>query len=116
MGNGMWNMAEEIVWALCSLILASLCIVALRRGSYSVYEKQALYITIVICLGFFLGVLVMDIPVYAKRGGTEAEGSMQKCRASASWEDWHEEIPWITAYFLIGVWATIGVARVGTWT
>ena len=41
-----------------------------------------------------------------------AEGMVDVCRrwtVSYRWEDWRNEVPWMSLYFTFGVWSSIGL-------
>jgi hypothetical protein len=72
----------------------------------------------VIYLGFMVNV---DVPMYLSRWQAAGAGSLplaeglrtllERCVARHEWEVWREDVPWLTLYFTVAVWASIALAH-----
>lgn len=119
-----FNATEESLWAvlgLSNLITFSYIYYNLiNRNDLSPklnHIKFICPIIIVSCLFYVLFMVLHDVPMYIKRHRdktnkplTFIEGikKLSQCnKVSKSYNDWKEEIPWLTLYFTLAVWATI---------
>ena len=68
---------------------------------------------------------LVDVPMYFARWRSEQARGVATPNALSvlvdarirsvvtfRWEDWRAEIPWMTLYFSVGVWVSIGLMRV----
>lgn len=107
--------AENSLWGLAAaLVIAGMLIIGphqLESVYFSVIAGGALYVAF-ICF--------YDVPMYWARwraeqaGGARylsiAEGIAEVRRrwiVSYRWEDWKDEVPWMTLYFTFGVWSSV---------
>lgn len=121
--NHFWHGMEEFAWVVM-ILLAAGCFVAgyaYLDGAYQVL----MIIGLLSCLGSAYIMLFIDIPMYffrtqdgAKSGLqylTVEEGfqdAMSRRVQTSDWEVWKKEALWITPYFTVGVWLSIGMMLV----
>jgi hypothetical protein len=86
----------------------------------------ALYaVTIVGGLAYVLFIFVYDVPMYWSRWLADEAGGRRylslgegiadvrgRWAESYRWEDWRNEIPWMSLYFTFGVWSSISLIHV----
>jgi hypothetical protein len=120
--NFIGSVFEESTWAITATLLTISLIALWRRHPPMRTRFLAVSILLVsIYVGFMS---LVDVPMYharwvadTARGAhylTVAEGwrdSQDRRVFTRRWEDWHEEIPWMSLYFSAGVW--ISLALVG---
>lgn len=111
--------AENSLWGLAAaLVVAGMLVLGPHRpgGLYSpVIAGGALYVAFI---------FVYDVPMYWSRWRLDqahgheylsvAGGMADICRrrtVSRRWEDWRNEIPWMSLYFTCGVWSSIWLVR-----
>jgi hypothetical protein len=117
------NMIEESLWAV-SAALIIIAGVALWRRSRSALPA---YPAAIVLFGtaYFLYMCLVDVPMYATRWQEdEANGRAylsldqglwdvgSRWKVTHSWEQWSEEIPWMSLYFSLGVWASLTLVHV----
>lgn len=119
-----FNAIEESLWAILGtsklIIFSYLYYNLINRTNLSPklnHIKFICPIIIIFSLCYVLFMVFHDVPMYIKRHKdkknkplTFIEGlkKLSKCdKVSKSYNDWKEEIPWLTLYFTFAVWATI---------
>lgn len=119
--NHLWHGAEEVLWGLGMILLATVFILALPgEGLY----KTLLPLGILGCGAGAFVMLVLDVPMYFKRRRqaikSEApvlgilEGvkdAIARREATGQWSVWKHEVAWMTPYFSACVWLSIA----GVW-
>ena len=107
--------AENSLWGLSAALVVAAMLAAGPRESTAFYSQViaggALYVAFI---------FVYDVPMYwarwradralARNYLTVAGGWTDACRhpvVSYRWEDWKNEIPWMSLYFTFGVWSSI---------
>ena len=114
------HVVEELLWTLAFMIMA----VALA-GCW-VYSDGLLRVIIAIgitsCAAAALLISVVDVPMYISRwyrhrrakhkylplyGGFK--DTLARRHSTNSWRIWRCEVPWMTLYFSVGVWLSIGM-------
>jgi len=107
--------AENSLWGLAAaLVVAGLLVIGPQR-------LPALY-PLIIAGGviYVVFIVVYDVPMYWARWRTDqasgreyssiAAGMVDVCRrwtVSYRWEDWSDEVAWMSLYFTFGVWSSI---------
>ena len=114
---------ENSLWGLsAALIVASLISIAPRWPSGG---RPLLAVWIVTGLAYVVFMFVVDVPMYWSRWIADeanardylsiAQGIVDasSCKLESSrWEDWRNEVAWMTLYFSGGVWASISLILV----
>jgi hypothetical protein len=106
---------ENSLWGLsAALVVTGMLVIGPHR-------LPALYPpTIVGGAAYVAYIFVYDVPMYwsrwlvdqanGRRYLTVADGMVDVCRrwtVSYRWEDWRNEVPWMSLYFTFGVWSSI---------
>jgi hypothetical protein len=87
------------------------------------YQLAALYPPMIAGGAAYVAyIFVYDVPMYWSRWLVDqangrrylsiADGMVDVCRrwtVSYRWEDWRNEVPWMSLYFTFGVWSSIGL-------
>ena len=106
---------ENSLWGLsAALAVAGMLVIGPHRPA-------TLYAPLIICGAAYLAFIVIyDVPMYWSRWLVDrangrkylslADGMVDVCRrwtVSYRWEDWRNEVPWMSLYFSFGVWSSI---------
>jgi hypothetical protein len=116
------NAFEESTWALVSaLIVTGL---ALSWSSHRGRLRHVLGVGIFLNLSYFVFMCMVDVPMYLSRWrADEAAGKVylsllagvrdasHRWVATRSWQEWRDEIPWMSLYFSVGVWVSLALVR-----
>lgn len=121
--NHFWHGVEELAWVLM-IFLAAGCFLAGFVTLDGIYQVL-MGVGLLSCLGSAYIMLFIDIPMYLsrKKDGSRLgikylsipEGvndALSRRVQTSDWEVWKKEALWITPYFTIGVWLSIGMALV----
>jgi|SRR5579862_1360768 len=109
---------ENSLWGLsAALVVASLLVIGPHR-LVALYSPM-----IALCIGgaaYVAFIFFYDVPMYWSRWLADqaqgrqylsvADGMVEVCRrwtVSYRWEDWRNEVPWMSLYFTLGVWSSI---------
>jgi hypothetical protein len=116
------SVIEESTWAVTSSLM-TLVLVALwwRRSEV---RRPFVGAAIVLNAAYIMFMSTVDVPMYAARVRADAATGKtfltigQGVRDSASrrvvtrrWEDWSDEMPWMSLYFSAGVWISLSLIR-----
>jgi hypothetical protein len=116
------SVIEESTWAMTSSLM-TLVLVALwwRRSEV---RRPFVGAAIVLNAAYIMFMSTVDVPMYAARVRADAATGKtfltigQGVRDSASrrvvtrrWEDWSDEMPWMSLYFSAGVWISLSLIR-----
>jgi hypothetical protein len=120
--NYLGNAFEESTWALVSaLIVLGLALSwSQHRGRLRHFVSLGIFLN----LSYFVFMCLVDVPMYLSRWhGDEAQGktylslaqgvydASHRWVATLSYQEWRDEIPWMSLYFSVGVWVSIALAR-----
>jgi hypothetical protein len=116
------SVIEESTWAITSSLM-TLTLVALWWRRREV-RRPFLGAAIVLNAAYVMFMATVDVPMYAARvradtaSGkpylTVTEGvvdSASRRVVTRSWDDWKDEMPWMTLYFSAGVWISLSLIR-----
>jgi hypothetical protein len=121
--NHLGHAIEEILW---TSMVAILCV---GYAASLFHIEGPLQLTsavgIVACGGAAILMSAIDVPMYVarwrrgKRDGIRylslaggLRDTLTRRHATRRWSDWRGEVPWMTLYFSIGVWLSIGLSLV----
>lgn len=118
--NYLGNVLEESLWALAASLLLA--------GGFSLYPRARALVkaTLGACMVFaaaYVAFMVrVDVPMYLARWradtaagrrylslGEGLQDLLTRWVPTWRWGDWHDEIPWMTLYFSLAVWMSIGL-------
>lgn len=116
------NAIEQSLWTFTAALTAIALFVVWRRseGTQRVFMGSA----IAACTGFVAFMCTVDVPMYLSRWrADELSGRTyftlldglrdvsQRWVVTHSYQDWREEIAWMTLYFSIAVWISLGLVH-----
>jgi hypothetical protein len=120
--NYIGNTVEESTWTLTATMV-TLCNLVLWRRATGRW-RTGLFAASVLGVGYVLFMCNVDVPMYATRWLADTASHREYFSIAAglhdvtsrwvvtgAWQDWHEEMPWMSLYFSVAVWASIVVAR-----
>jgi len=123
--NFIGSVVEESTWAVTSA-LATVGLGALLPH-YRGARRRFLAVAMALNVAYIVFMCAVDVPMYFGRwrrdqaaGGrylTVAEGwadAQNRRIVTHRWEDWRQEIPWMSLYFSAGVWISLGLAQATT--
>ncbi len=115
------NMVEESLWGVAgALVLVAL--LSLRRGAEPRW-RRGLTIASVAVLGYVLYMALVDVPMYFGRWRADEQAGREyfglrdgiadsmRWVVTHRWEDWRPEVLWLSLYFTLGVWISLGLVR-----
>ena len=94
---------EESLWALAATSL-SLGLLQIKNQPYISVKRWCL-IAAAAGLIYAIYMASIDVPMYWTRWLSDASHRWQ---VSMHWSDWQSEIVWMSIYFSVGVWFSIG--------
>ena len=116
------NAMEQSIWTLTAAMLATALFFQWRRASGML--SYFLAASMIACAGFVAFMCTVDVPMYLSRYLLdETQGRPYLSLAQGlqdvslrwvvthSWQEWHEEIAWMTLYFSVAVWTSIALPR-----
>lgn len=116
------NVIEESIWATSVLLLSIGALTILPRASPRL--KPWLIAGALVGAGYFAFMARVDVPMYFTRWRADAaagktyltilEGvrdAATRWRASGDFSEWRTEIPWMSLYFSVAVWISVGLTR-----
>lgn len=117
--NPLLHAIENSLWTLAAaLALAAFLDLRQRAEGRVARFLEAASLGAVIYLGFMV---IVDVPMYLSRWQAAGAGSLplaeglrtllERCIAQHEWEVWREDVPWLTLYFTVAVWASIALAH-----
>ena len=118
--NYLGNTVEESLWALTYLIIG-LSLLNLLKSFHSL--RMIMTIAAIGCFLYFLFMISIDVPMYFNRWQADlieqkplmnfAQGINDlntRWVVSHSTEEWRQEMPWMSLYFSVAVWVSIGLS------
>ncbi|MES1204450.1 MAG: hypothetical protein ABUS79_00810 [Pseudomonadota bacterium] len=118
--NFIGSVFEESIWA-ASATLVTLALVALWRR-HDPRGRHRLGVFIVLNAAYVVFMCTVDVPMYVARWKADqasgaptlslregARDAAVRRRVTRRWEDWRQEMPWMSLYFSAGVWISIGL-------
>lgn len=112
---------EESLWTATALLL-TFCVGVLWRNAQS--QRGFLGTVLAFGMGYVLYMVTMDVPMYLFRWIADERAGRVYLGVAAGlhdvatrwvvtyrWEDWQSEISWLSLYFSLAVWASIGCAH-----
>jgi hypothetical protein len=118
--NYLYNAIENSLWAVTFFITGvGLCLILPEFGGAA---RAVLAISVVGIVVYLAFLMTVDVPMYLKRwradvaGGNSGLGPLEGLRdVSTRWvvthdlAEWKEEIAWMSLYFSLAVWASLGL-------
>jgi hypothetical protein len=118
--NYLYNAVENSLWAVAFFIAGvGLCLIL---PEFDGAIRAVLAISVVGIVVYLAFLMTVDVPMYLKRwradvaGGNRGLGPLEGLRdVSTRWvvthdlAEWKEEIAWMSLYFSLAVWASLGL-------
>ena len=116
----LWHAAEEALWVVMIALVFVCCVLGFVH--FDGIQRGLMAIGIVACVGAAYVMLVVDIPMYLARSratgrrkneflpvGEGFRDTLARRVPTSEWSVWKAEVMWITTYFTVGVWLSIGM-------
>lgn len=113
---------ENSIWALCGALLVASIVAAWPRCSETLRPLLSLWVLAGIAYVAFM--VAVDVPMYLARWmSDEAAGRVylslgegwadviERRMVSLRWDDWKEDVPWLSLYFSLAVWLSVSFAH-----
>jgi hypothetical protein len=123
-GNHLWHAVEESLWTW----MVTMIVVA-GVGIWPHVEDLTRLLLVFSWIGCAVAAYVMsglDVPMYIRRWQAERTQGIVYCgirqglidaiyrrRLTGRWNVWQHEVAWMTPYFTVCVWLSLGLARFG---
>jgi hypothetical protein len=121
------HVVEESLWGLCAVLLVASLLSFWPRCTTAL--RPLLAVTCAAGIAYVLFMLLVDVPMYWSRWlADEASGrhymslsqgaldASERWVVSHQWEDWKNEIAWMSLYFSVAVWFSIALIHAPTAT
>jgi len=118
--SNLGHVVEESLWGLCALMLAASYVHAMPRTQRGLRSVLATFSAIGAIYALYM--FLVDVPMYWSRWTFDNEHGHQflsvteglldasgRWVVSYRWLDWETEVIWMSAYFSIAVWMSIGL-------
>lgn len=124
--DNLGHVIEESLWGVCALVVAAGlgCSAPRLQGRLRVFAVACCASALTYAAYMFL----VDVPMYGARWLADqaagrsylavADGfidASSRWTVSHDWAHWRGEVLWMTAYFSVAVWASIGLAHAPAW-
>ncbi|MDT8281579.1 MAG: hypothetical protein RQ982_02065 [Gammaproteobacteria bacterium] len=116
--NYVASVVEESIWTMAGIMLTASFISLWPR--FTGIQRHFFSSMIVFGVGFIVFMVAVDVPMYWTRWQQDAalgldylpfitgiQDTSRDCTVSFQWQDWQQEIPWMTLYFTVAVWVSI---------
>lgn len=113
---------EESLWGLCATLVAFCLLTLWPRVAPA--QRALLVLWAVSAGAYALYMFAVDVPMYWQRWladeaiarpylglGQGAADVLGRVVVSTRWDDWKTEVVWMSLYFSVGVWASIGLVH-----
>ena len=119
--NPKYNVYEESIWTFFGISKIIIYFLIYYHLGYKQKNLKYTIPIILICLLVFIFFMIkVDVPMYMKRANEHKEnknlsflqGIINICKCSkitCFYNDWKEDIPWLSAYFTFAVWFAFGL-------
>jgi hypothetical protein len=114
------HVAEESIWGLSAALMVASLVVIWPRCDAAARTLLAAWCTVGVAYVAFM--FMVDVPMYWSRWHADeasgrayfslAQGAVdvsQRWVVSHRWEDWKHEVVWMSLYFSVAVWLSIGL-------
>jgi hypothetical protein len=120
------HVVEESLWGLCALLVVAGLVHAWPRLART--QRRWLAVWCVAAAAYAAYMIGVDVPMYWQRWLAQLHGGhvamdaadgladiASRWTVSHQWAHWHSEVLWMTAYFSLGVWASIALSLQPAW-
>lgn len=113
---------EETLWGVCAVIVAAGLLSCWPRCS--IRQRTLVGLCAAAAAAYAIYMFAVDVPMYWHRWLADEAAGRQYLRVaqgvvdaasrwtvSAHWSDWKSEVVWMSLYFSVGVWLSIGLVH-----
>jgi hypothetical protein len=127
--NFLGSVIEESIWAATAALMTAVLIQVWQRRDRARprFGRRFLAAAIALNCAYVVFMCTVDVPMYARRWradiqrghrplswGEGTRDSLSRWVVTRRWEDWREEVPWMSLYFSAAVWISIALVRAPT--
>jgi hypothetical protein len=125
--NYLGHVVENSIWTFCAVLLLASFFFLWPHSSRR--QRRFLAAMMVFAAGYIAFMAGVNLPMYWSRWHAELTAGVnylslmqglldasQPCIVSFDWAIWREEIPWMTLYFTLAVWASISLPHAPGWS
>jgi hypothetical protein len=118
--SNLGHVLEESLWGLCAAVLVTSLVLMWPRCNREL--RPALAAAVAIGVGYVLYMFQVDVPMYWTRWLADAElgrvpltlsegliDASGRWIVTRRWADWQSEVIWMSMYFSVAVWLSIGL-------
>lgn len=120
--SNLGHVVEETLWG-TSAVLVTACLASLRRGAPALQRALLLFL-VAASAAYAAYMFAVDVPMYWSRwiadqaggraylslGDGVLDAALRRV-VSHRWEDWRSEVVWMSLYFSVGVWLSLGLVH-----
>lgn len=116
------NVIEESTWTVVGALLLVMSVALLKQAVPS--RRRGLTAAIVLAAGYLAFMTNVDVPMYLARWHADTQAGKAylslwqslvdvstRWRVTTSMAEWREELPWMSLYFSVAVWASLWMTR-----
>ena len=126
--NFLGSIIEESTWAFTATLMTA-CFIALW-ARYRDIERRFIGTAIALGVAYVAFMCTVDVPMYWTRWRSDQHAQLVNTPGSGylsvrdgwadaqsrrvvthRWDDWRQEIPWMSLYFTVGVWISIALVQ-----
>jgi hypothetical protein len=127
--NFIGSVIEESLWAASGALMTAVLIHVWQRQHRASprFGRRFLAAAIALNCAYVVFMCTVDVPMYLRRWRADTRAgaryytvaagyhdSLRRWIVTRRWDDWVEEIPWMSLYFSAGVWISIALVRAPT--
>lgn len=120
--NYLLHTVENSLWTLGAAV--ALAAFVSLRSSLDAGGRGFVAAAIICCLMYLAFMVSVDVPMWLARWRTDLAASqanlprleglrtaLQRCMVVREWAAWSKDVPWLSLYFTVAVWISIGLAH-----
>lgn len=120
--NYLGNACEESLWGVTGALVA-LGLLSLRATAPDARWRRGLGVGAALSVGYVLYMALVDVPMYVARWRADEQAGRAylglrsgvadalRVVVTRRWEDWRDEVLWLSLYFTLGVWISLGLVH-----
>lgn len=118
--SNLGHVFEESLWAVCAALVTACLVTSWSRTSWR--ERPVLALGCALAAVYTAYLVLVDVPMYWARWVSDeasgraylglAEGvvdAWSRWTATDHWDSWRTEVVWMSLYFSVGVWMSLGL-------
>ena len=124
--NFLGSVIEESIWAATAALMTVVLVQVWQRRARARprFGRRFLAAAIALNCAYVVFMCTVDVPMYVRRWRDDSQrghrpltwregtrDSLSRWVVTRRWEDWREEVPWMSLYFSAAVWISIALVR-----